>query len=232
MRLPSAFCLLIAAFAFSSEAAPNFQSEVRPILEKHCFKCHGPEKQKGGLRFDTKEGAFKAGDSSEKSIVPGHASQSRLIKLVSSKDDGERMPSKGEPLSAAQIDLLKRWIDSGAEWLEVNASTSVAARSEMIVTDEDREHWSYLPLTSPPLPAVANAAFIRTPVDHFILARLEEKGLSPSRQAGAQKLVRRIYFDLIGLPPTPEQIETFIQEFAHNSRAATESLVDQLLASP
>src|SRR3982751_3533194 len=99
-------------------AVPDFGREVRPLLEKHCFKCHGPEKQKGGLRFDTKEGTFKVGESGEKNIVPGHASKSQLIKLVSSKDEDERMPSKGEPLSAAQIDLLTRWIDAGAPWAE------------------------------------------------------------------------------------------------------------------
>src|SRR3989475_10889791 len=102
----------------------------------------------------------------------------------------------------------------------------------MIVTDEDRKHWSYLPLRRPPLPAVKNAAFVRTPVDRFILARLEEKKLASSPQADARKLVRRIYFDLIGLPPTPEQVESFVQQFRYNSRAAVVSLVDQLLASP
>ena len=149
----------------ATKAVPDFSGEVRPLLEKHCLKCHGPEKQKGDLRFDTKEGAFKADESGEKAIVPGHASQSRLIKLVSSKDDDERMPSKGDPLSAAQIDLLKRWIDSGAEWTEGAAPTNAIARSEMIVTDEDRKHWSYLPLSSPAAPPLKNSSAIRTLVD-------------------------------------------------------------------
>src|ERR1044071_1217471 len=117
---PGAVMLLLGIFLpqVSAGAAPDFSHEVRPLLEQHCLKCHGPEKQKGGLRFDTKEGAFKPGESGEKAIVPGHASESRLIKLVSSKDDAERMPSKGEALSAAQIELLKRWIDAGAEWFD------------------------------------------------------------------------------------------------------------------
>jgi mono/diheme cytochrome c family protein len=218
--------------AYAAGAAPDFSREVRPLLEQHCFKCHGPEKQKGGLRYDTKEGAFKAGESGEKAIIPGHASESRLIKLVSSKDDDERMPSKGDPLSAAQIDLLKRWIDAGAEWPEALAQTRGAARSEMIVTDEDRKHWSYLPLTNSPVPAVKNSDSVRTPVDRFILAALEKKKLALSPQAGARKLVRRIYFDLIGLPPTPEEIEAFVKASGLNPRSALESLVDQLLASP
>ncbi|HKS38758.1 MAG TPA: DUF1549 domain-containing protein, partial [Verrucomicrobiae bacterium] len=231
-RCAIAIAALVAVFTASAAPAPDFSREVRPMLEKHCFKCHGPEKQKGGLRFDTREGAFKAGESGEKAIVPGHAKQSRLIKLVSSKDDAERMPSKGEPLSAAQINLLQRWIDAGAKWPEGAASTGIAARSEMIVTDEDRKHWSYLPLKSPPLPAVKKSAPARTPVDRFVIARLAEKKLSLSPPADAQKLVRRIYFDLIGLPPTPEQVETFVQAHARDSKSAVESLVDQLLASP
>jgi hypothetical protein len=232
-RFPALVLIFAGAFAGSAAGtAPDFSREVRPLLEKHCFKCHGPEKQKGGLRFDTKEGAFKAGESGDKAIVPGHAKKSRLIKLVSSKDDAERMPSKGAPLSAAQVNLLKRWIDNGAEWSEAVASTSVVARSEMIVTDEDRKHWSYLPLKSPPLPAVKRAASVPTPVDRFIIARLAEKKLVPSPPADARKLVRRIYFDLSGLPPTPEQIETFVQAHARDSKSAVAFLVDQLLASP
>src|SRR4051812_42186807 len=161
-------------------AVPDFAREVHPLLEKHCLKCHGPEKQKGGLRFDTREGAFKEGESGEKAIVPGHAKESRLIKLISSKDKDERMPSKAEPLSNAQIDLLTRWIETGANWPETVAPTGVTVRSEMIVRDEDREHWSYLPLTNPPLPRVRRAAAIRTPVDRFIVAGLAEKKLTLS----------------------------------------------------
>ena len=230
VRAPELTLLLAVLLAQPvAGATPDFLREVRPLLEAHCFKCHGPEKQKGGLRFDTKAGAFKAGESGDKAIIPGHASQSRLIKLVSSKDDAERMPSKGEPLSAAQIDLLTRWINAGAEWPGTTASTGDVA-SEMIVTDQDRKHWSYLPLQSPLLPSIKNTGSICTPVDRFIMARLEEKNLIPAPQAEACKLVRRIYFDLIGLPPTPEQTESFIE--AHKRNGAVASLVDQLLASP
>jgi len=164
--------------------------------------------------------------------VPGHASESRLIKLVSSKDDAERMPSKGEPLSAARIDLLKRWIDAGAAWPETAASSGVAARAEMVGTEDDRKHWSYLPLQRPPLPEVKNRTAVRTPVDRFILARLEAQKLALSPQADARKLVRRMYFDLIGLPPTLEQVDSFLQDFTGNAESAVAALLDQLLASP
>jgi hypothetical protein len=213
-------------------AAPDFSREIRPLLEKHCFKCHGPEKQKGDLRLDTKEGAFAPGESGEKAILPGHASESLLIKLVSSQDDTERMPSKGDGLSAGEIDLLKRWIDAGADWPATVATAAGAARSEMIVTDDDRKHWAYLPISTPPLPAVKNTNAVQTPVDQFILARLEDKNLELSPPADTRKLVRRIYFDLIGLPPTPEQIELFVQASATDRRSAVAALVDQLLASP
>ena len=228
----AALGLFAAVLTASAAPAPDFSREVRPLLEQHCFKCHGPEKQKGGLRLDTKEGAFKVGESGEKPIVPGRAGESRLIKLVSSKDDAERMPSKGEPLYAPQIELLRRWIDAGAAWPETAASSGVSARAEMVVTDDDRKHWSYLPLLRPPLPAVKNKSAVRTPVDHFILARLEAQKLTLSPQAEARKLVRRIYFDLIGLPPAPEQVDSFVRTYAGNAQSAVASLVDQLLASP
>jgi len=230
---PAGFvALFLAAVLAAPAAAPDFAHEVQPLLETHCFKCHGPEKQKGGLRFDTKEGAFAEPDSGESAIVRGHASQSRLIQLVSSRDEDEWMPPKGERLAPAQVDLLKRWIDAGADWPEAAGSTGPRTRTEMIVTDEDRKHWSFLPLHSPSLPALKTTAAVRTPVDRFIVARLEEKKLALSPAAAARILARRIYFDLVGLPPTPTQIDEFAAAHARDPRAAVAALVDELLASP
>jgi mono/diheme cytochrome c family protein len=233
-RNGTAAALIIVALlaAPAAKSTPDFAREVPALFEKHCLKCHGPEKQKGGLRFDRKEGALTSGDSGEKAIVPGKASDSRLIKLVSSEDEDERMPPKDGPLSAAEIALLRQWIDAGAPWPDKGSSTSVIARSEMIVTDEDRKHWSFLPLKRPPVPVLKEKATASTPVDHFIMERLTKAGIQPSPPASATKLVRRIYFDLVGLPPTPEQIDSFKKDFKTNSRAAVESLVDQLLATP
>ena len=185
---------------------PDFVREVRPIFEKHCFKCHGTEKQKGGLRFDLKVGAFKMGESGERAIVPKHADQSRMIKLVTSLKDDEWMPPKGERLAAKEVDVLKRWIDAGANWPETAAGKNVA-RAEMVVTDEDRQYWAFRGLSSPALPRVKNAKRVRTPVDRFVIARLEQSNLKLSEEASAQKIVRRIYFDLVGLPPTPAQVD-------------------------
>src|SRR2546429_1052853 len=156
-------CFAASLFIARCEAL-DFTKDIRPIFEQHCFKCHGPEKQKAGLRFDTKAGAFQTAESGGKAIIPGHGSDSRLIKLVASTKDDERMPSKGEPLSASQIDLLKRWIDTGAPWPETGSNTGSVARAELVVTDADRKHWSYLPLQNPPPPKVKNSAWPRTPV--------------------------------------------------------------------
>ncbi len=231
--LPGALVAIAGLLAApGAKSSTDFTREIPALFEKHCLKCHGPEKQKGGLRFDRKEGALTSGDSGEKAIVPGKASDSRLIKLVSSKDHDERMPPKDGPLSAAEIVLLRQWIDAGAPWPDPHASTSAVARSEMVVTDEDRKHWSFLPLKRPSVPALKDKASAGSPVDNFIVAGLNKAGIAPSPQASARKLVRRIYFDLIGLPPTPEQVDSFTKDFKANSRGAVESLVDQLLASP
>ncbi len=212
---------------------PDFSREVQPLLAEKCYKCHGAEKQKGGLRFDSKEGAFAVAESGEKVIVPGHAEQSRMIKLVSSKDDAERMPPKGDPLTPGQIDVLTRWINGGALWSGADRATTTVARAEMIVTDEDRKHWSYLPLKKKVgLPKIKNSGLERNPVDRFISAKLQENGLALAPSASPEKLVRRIYFDLVGLPPTPEQVENFRREHAMNADRAVEALVDELLASP
>src|SRR5688572_26804553 len=177
---PQASALIAAAvLAAATAKSSDFTREIPALFEKHCLKCHGPEKQKGGLRFDRKEGALTSGESGEKAIVPGKASDSRLIKLVSSKDEDERMPPKDGPLSAAEIALLRQWIDAGAPWPDKGASTGTVARSEMIVTDEDRKHWSFLPLKRPPLPALKDKATAGSPVDHFILARLQKAGVEP-----------------------------------------------------
>jgi hypothetical protein len=212
-------------------AAPDFAREVRPIFERHCLKCHGPEKQKGGLRYDLKEGAFKVGESGERAIVPGHASESRMIKLVSSQKEDEWMPPKGERLTAAEIELLKRWIDAGANW--PMASMNIAAgTADTKATNRSATHWSFQPLKKPALPKTKIPGAIQSPVDRFVVARLEQSGLAMRKPADARKFARRIYFDLVGLPPKPEEIENFVTAYAADSKRAVAELVDELLASP
>ena len=222
------------AFAAEADVAArlvSYDEDIKPVLEMHCLKCHGSEKQKGGLRLDHKADAFKGGDSGERAIVPGHSSQSHLFRLVASKKDDERMPPKGEGLSAQKIALLQRWIDTGAEWPESGTNATRVVRSEMKVSDTDRQHWSFLPLRKVLPPSVTDKGWARTPVDLFILHAQEDRMILPSASADARTLVRRIYLDLIGLPPTPKEMARWRVRIDESPEAARE-LVDELLASP
>lgn len=217
--------LLTALFAAQSAAAPpDFAKEVAPLLREHCVKCHGPEKQKGGLRFDVKSEALKKGDTGERSIVPGKAAESELIRRITLTDKDLRMPAEAEPLSAQQIELLKAWIDAGAAWPD---DGQPAAKGELVVTDQDRQHWSFRPLSSPRLPDIA----YNSEIDKFVVQSLNKAGLNLARQASPRTLVRRIYFDLIGLPPRREEIAEFDAAYDQDQFAAVAALVDRLLAT-
>jgi hypothetical protein len=218
----------------SARSAVDFQRDIQPILAERCVKCHGPEKQKSGLRLDSKASAFKGGDSEERGIVAGDPNASRLFQAISSADDDERMPPRkdgGDRLTTQQIELFRQWIQTGANWPESASVASRSSASEMKVTDADRQHWSFRSLQSITPPSVTNSASIQTPVDQFICAALEAKALAPSAPADARVLVRRIYFDLIGLPPTPAEIKKWTRRI-DDSRDAVRALVDELLASP
>ena len=224
------FILLgVLSVLIAADSAPaaeiDFTRDVRPLLRQHCVKCHGDKKQQGGLRFDSRADAVRAGDSGEKSIVPGQAEKSELIRRVTSRDDDKRMPPEGETLSAKQIELLRQWINEGAKWPD-EAGSAASGRQEMVVTAEDRKHWSFQPLRDVALPTVKNIAWIRSPIDQFILARLEANGLQPSPPIGSRKLVRRIYFDVAGLPPDTE-ISNLKSPIPN-----ADDLIDKLLDSP
>ena len=195
-------------------AASPFEDTIRPILEKNCFSCHGPEKQKSGYRLDVKSIALTGGEEHAPNIVPGNAAASPLVKFISGADKDLVMPPKGPPLSPAEIETVKAWIDAGAPWPD-SASASVS---------DPLDWWSLKPITKPTPPTVAGS-----PIDAFIQAKLAEHGLSPSPEADARTLCRRLYFDLTGLPPSPEEIGAFA---ADPSPQAYQRLVDQLLASP
>jgi Protein of unknown function (DUF1553)/Protein of unknown function (DUF1549)/Concanavalin A-like lectin/glucanases superfamily/Planctomycete cytochrome C len=202
------YYFLPAASADNTKASIDFDREVRPILSDNCFACHGPDEnqRKSKLRFDTKDGAFaKPGV-----ITPGDASKSRIYQRISSKDQDMVMPppSSEHKLTEKQIETIRRWIDEGARW---------------------DEHWSFIPPKRPDIPKVANAAWVRNPIDSFILARLEKEGLKPQSEADKTTLIRRVYLDLTGLPPTPADVDAFL---ADKSAGAYEKVVDKLLASP
>jgi mono/diheme cytochrome c family protein len=211
------------------EAERFFEAEVRPLLAKNCVKCHGADQQKGGLRLDSRDALLAGGDSGPV-VEPGHPEESPLIEAV--HYDGLKMPPTGR-LDADQVRVLERWVSLGAPWPSdghavagpVRDGTSRGGR----IDDEARAWWAFQPLARPEPPAVGDAAWPRNPIDRFILARLEGAGLAPAPEADRRTLIRRLTFDLHGLPPSPEVVEAFV---ADERPDAYERLVDRLLASP
>ena len=197
----------------SAARAVDFAQDIRPLLEKNCVKCHGAEKQKGGYRLDVKDAALHGGDNYAPNIRPGKSAESPLIHFVAGLDPDVKMPSKGDPLTAEQIGILRAWIDQGAAWPDDGAN------------DPRKTHWAFQPVRRPAVSQSGN------PIDAFISAKLAEKGLAMSPEADARTLCRRLYFDLTGLPPSPEEMDAFLNS-SHESHASYENLVDALLASP
>ncbi len=201
-----------------SEHTVDFSTDVQPLLAKYCHSCHGADRAEGSLRLDRKADAL-AGGSRGPAIVPGQSAQSRIVLYAAGENDEDlRMPPEGERLTAEEIGILRAWIDQGAAWAEEQGSPPDAPR-----------HWSLAPIADPPLPTVANESWCRNPIDRFILARLEQEGISPSPEADRPTLIRRLYLDLLGLPPEPDAVDAFV---ADSRPDAYEQLVERLLASP
>ncbi len=213
---PCAALLLTSLAAF---AQTDFTRDVRPILQKKCIACHGPAQQMNGLRLDDGESALRGGYSGA-AIVPGKSADSRLVARISSDKEGVRMPPAGDRLTAAEIAALRRWIDEGARW---------PASAKPVAATRKNSHWSFQPVVRPAPPGVKNREWIRNPIDAFVLARLEKEGLAPSPEAPSATLVRRASLDITGLPPSPQDIESYL---ADRRPGAWERLVDRLLASP
>ncbi len=191
-----------------AEPTIDYARDVKPILARRCIHCHGPSDAEGGLRLHTRESAVAQLESGVHAIVSGQPEASELIERIASDDEFMRMPPEGEPLTDDEVATLRQWIAEGAPYAE---------------------HWAFVPRTRPDLPAVENDTWPRNPIDHFILARLEAANLQPNPPADKRALVRRLYFDVTGLPPTPEEVEAFV---ADPSSEAYERLVDELLDSP
>lgn len=224
-------CLLQAStsLVYSADQAERdghrfFEQHVRPLLVQHCYECHGEEKQKGDLRVDS-IGQLLAGGESGPAIEPHKPAESLLVEAV--KYESYEMPPSGK-LPDEKIAILEKWIKMGAPWPgqeQVAASRSVGDK----ITQEDRQFWSFQPLQDPEPPYLDNDQWSRNNIDRFIFRKLSDNQIAPTDEASAEDLVRRLYFDLIGLPPTPEQVDAFL---ADSSDAAYEKLVDELLASP
>ncbi len=210
--------LSLSALSARAAAGPDFTREVRPILEKRCGTCHGRLQQKGKLRLDAAS-LVRQGGKHGPAVEPGQPSVSRLLVRVLSTDNEERMPPEGAPLEAGQIAILRAWIEGGA----------VVPEKE-VVAPAPAEHWSFQPIRRPAAPPVRAASWPRNPVDAFILARLEARGLPPAAEAAPASLLRRIYLDLTGLPPAIAEQDAFAAEAATNAPAALDVVIDRLLA--
>ncbi|MEK0448839.1 MAG: hypothetical protein RL088_1107 [Verrucomicrobiota bacterium] len=216
ISLPLLAVISTACTGDSAHGAPDFIRDVLPIFEKHCTECHGKKKQKSGYRLDIRENALKGGDSGQAAIIPHSAATSPLIHLINGDDPEMIMPppkSGKERLSAAEVSTLRAWIDAGPSWPDEFAGKQSA-----------QEHWSLKPLVKPSLPASGG-----NPIDAFIRESLARNGLTASPQADRRTLIRRAYFDLIGLPPSPEEVRAFSDD---TEPAAYERMIDRLLSSP
>ncbi len=204
----------------SPEASAFFEASVRPVLAESCWKCHGPDKQSGGLRLDSRESIMEGGDAGP-AVVPGEPDRSPLV--LAARHQGDlKMPPKTK-LPDPSVESLSKWVRMGAPW-PAGPVPSAGAKAEA-----SKKHWSFRPVLDPALPKVEHSDRVASPVDAFILAKLEEKKLEPSPPADRRTLIRRATFDLIGLPPTPAEVDAFL---ADESPEAFAKVVDRLLASP
>ncbi len=209
---------------WSAKQIEFFEKKVRPVFVQHCQKCHGSEKQEGEFRIDSRSAILQGGDTGPAINLESPA-ESELILAINYDPDGYQMPPD-KKLSKEEIAAITRWVQDGAAWPESDLPHQ-STRSKQFVLKTD--HWSLQPVHQPTVPQVKQSDWPRSPIDRFILARLEQAELQPSRQASRAILARRLYFDLIGLPPTPEQLDRFLNDSEPN---AYQRLVERLLASP
>ena len=208
----AAIVCAIATGFFNSPIASaetiNFARQVQPILAKKCYACHGPDEAESGLSFADQDSAFAEADSGEHAIVAGNVESSHLIARIESSDEDDQMPPEGDRVTPEEIAILKQWIQQGAQW---------------------SKHWAFLPMKGYDPPKVADEAWNQNPIDRFVFDRLATKELRPNPLADRATLIRRAYFDLLGLPPTAEQVNAFVN---NSDPLAFEKLVDELLDSP
>ena len=207
--------LSLIALATAAPAADkvSYNRDIRPILSKHCTACHGGVKEAGGVSFIYRDKALGTGKSGQHPVVPGNPAGSEMLRRIKSTDPDEVMPKPkhGPPLNASQIALIERWIAEGAEW---------------------QHHWSFVAPAETPAPVVSTPAWPSSVLDHYVLARLDREQLKPAAEATPAEWLRRVSFDLTGVPPTPEELAAFVTEQAADAKAARTRAVDRLLASP
>ncbi|MES2464392.1 MAG: DUF1549 domain-containing protein, partial [Armatimonadota bacterium] len=211
----------------SAEAAAYFESKVRPVLIDNCIGCHGADAQLGGLRLDSRAALLKGGDSGP-ALVPGDPDKSLLIQVIHHL--GKIKMPQGGKLKDPEITALADWVRGGALWPAVKGEVIPdSGAKEYALTPAQQKFWSLQPVKMPALPTVKNTAWAKSPLDRFVLAKLEAKGLKPAPPATKRSLIRRVTFDLIGLPPTPDEVNAFVND---KSPQAFAKVVDRLLSSP
>ncbi|HCN79349.1 MAG TPA: hypothetical protein DIT13_19475, partial [Verrucomicrobiales bacterium] len=236
------FAAAFPAFALSAETAPEghasipadqlnfFEKNIRPVLVEHCHQCHSAEsdKVKGGFTLDTKQGLELGGESGHPGVTPGRPDQSTLYEAVTWENPDMQMPPKNK-LPADVIANIKKWIEMGAPDPRVQEVPNAAGGRRVIDMDEGRRHWAFQKPVKPQPPEVKKADWAKTDIDRFILAGLEEKGLTPMPDADRRTLIRRIAYDLTGLPPTPDEVRAFVED---KSPEALKRVIDLYLDSP
>ncbi|WP_428306935.1 DUF1553 domain-containing protein [Lacipirellula sp.] len=226
LLLSAAFTIACEAITLTGQAAEapaatavDFHRDVLPVLARACFDCHGPDAQESALRLDMQKAVLAGGELFGAAIVPGNADESPLVRFVSGEGELE-MPPSGAKLTAAEVETIRRWVDAGAHW--------PGPADEPVTAPLTSNHWSLQPL-APTIPPNDGDPWIATAVDAFVMAKLREKGLTPSPPADRRTLIRRLYFDMLGLPPTPEEVAAFSADERPDAYA---DLVEQVLASP
>jgi hypothetical protein len=206
--------------------AAFYDKEVAPVLKAHCTRCHGTEKQRGGLSVVSRSGLLKGGATGP-AISLDKPETSLLLKAINHQDGLEMPEPPNAKLSAKEIDTIARWVKAGIPGID--DKHAVVAKKGFQVSEEDRNYWAYSPIKRPEVPSVTNKEWVKNPIDAFILSKLEAKKIAPAAPADRRMLARRVYYDLIGLPPTPEEVDAFVNDKAAD---AYERLIDKLLDSP
>ena len=218
---------LATAVGYPAAEDDFFETRVRPVLATRCYACHTNSKL-GGLRLDSRTALLEGGVSGP-GIVPGKPAESLLIKAVTFADERIKMPLGGAKLKDQEIADLSRWIEMGAPWPESKHAPAASAKQGFTLSPEARKFWSLQPIQKPPVPSVSSPGWAKNPIDNFILAELDKRRMKPMKPASKRALLRRATYDLVGLPPTPEQIDAFEKD---DSSEAFATVVDRLLASP
>jgi hypothetical protein len=211
----------------------QYLADVHPILAEHCLSCHGAEKQKGGLRLDSREAALAGGSSYGPAIVPGKSEESPLVLFVAHLEEGMEMPPEKEMLPERTVALLRAWIDQGAKWPAQShangAAATVSLGNQELIFKKAATHWAFRPVPRADVATLANGP---ATIDGFVAARLRSAGLKRSSTADPRTLLKRLHFDLTGLPPGAEETERFVADYRQDAQAALTAKVDELLASP